>query len=99
MVLGLVTVATSTSPCQVVVVNLGPLNVLIVTGEFLKMSLMDKMTSTCVVIQIAVPQMDLGVIPLTLMCDGNTATCQNAVLGANFTLHYMTCLTNWLVRQ
>jgi len=32
-------------------------------------------TPTCVVILIVVPQMDLGVIPLILLLDGNTATC------------------------
>ena len=40
---------------------------------------MDRKTSTCVVIQIAVPRMDLGVIPLTLTFDGNIATCQNVL--------------------
>ena len=36
------------------------------------MLLMDKMSPTCVVIRMAVPRMDLGVIPLTLKFDGNT---------------------------
>jgi len=75
MVLGLVTVATSMSLGLVVVVSLGLLNVLIVIGGFLKMSLMDRMTPTRVVTRIAVPRMDLGVTPLTLKFDGNTAMC------------------------
>ncbi|XP_020619347.1 angiopoietin-1 receptor-like isoform X3 [Orbicella faveolata] len=37
------------------------------------------MTSTCVVIQIAVPRMALGVIPLTLKFDGNIAMCLNVL--------------------
>ena len=91
MVLGLVTVATSMSLGLVVVVSLGPLNVLIVIGGFLKMSLMDRITPTRVVIRIAVPRMDLGVIPLTLKFDGNTATCrdvlQEVTLFKNTALH------------
>ena len=90
MALGLVTVATSTSPGLVVVVSLGPLNVLIVIGGFLKMSLMDRKTPTPVVIRIAVPRMDLGAIPLTQMCDGNTVTCRDVLHEVNLfkcTLH------------
>ena len=79
MVSGLVTVATSTSPGPVSLVRHGHHSVLIVIGGNLQMSLMDRMTLTRVVIQIAVPRMDLGVIPLTLTLDGNIATCQNAL--------------------
>ena len=70
----LVTVATWTSLGLVVHVNRGNLSVLIVTGGFLKMSLISKMTRTCVVTQTAVPRTDHGVIQLTQMFDGNTAT-------------------------
>jgi len=98
MVLGLVTVATSVSPVLVVVVNLGPLNVLIVIGGFLKMSLMDRMTPTRVVTRIAVPRMDPGVIPLTLKFDGNTATCRDVL--QEVTQHCMTCvIKRWFVRN
>ena len=38
------------------------------------MLLMVRMITTCVVIRMAVPRMDLGVIQLTLKSDGNTAT-------------------------
>ena len=38
------------------------------------MLLMVRMTPTCVVTQMLVPRMDLGVIPLTLRFDGSTAT-------------------------
>ena len=79
MVSGLVTVATSTSPGPVSLVRRGDPSVLIVIGGLLQMSLMDRMTLTRVVIQIAVPRMDLGVIPLTQMCDGNIATCRNVL--------------------
>jgi len=77
LVLGIV--AMWTSPDLVVPVSRGTHNVLIVIGEFLKMPQIDRMTSTCVVTQIAVPRMDLGVIPLTLTFDGNIATCQNVL--------------------
>ena len=70
----LVTVVTWTSLGLVVHVNRGNLSVLIVTGGFLKMSLIPKMTRTCVVTRKAVPRMDHGVIQLTQMFDGNTAT-------------------------
>ena len=52
----------------------GPHSALIVTGGFLKMLLMVRMTQTCVVTRMVVPRMDLGVILLTLKFDGNTAT-------------------------
>ena len=76
---GLVTVATSTSPGPVSLVRRGDHSVLIVIGGFLKMSLMNRMTPTLVVIQIAVPRVDLGAIPLTKMCDGNIVTCRNVL--------------------
>ena len=38
------------------------------------MSLIPKMTQTCVVTRTAVPRMDRGVILLTQMFDGNIAT-------------------------
>ena len=79
MVSGLVTVATSTSPGPASLVRRGDPSVLIVIGGLLQMSLMDRMTLTRVVIQIAVPRMDLGVIPLTQMCDGNIVTCRNVL--------------------
>ena len=79
MVLGLVTVAASMSLGLVVVVSLGPLNVLIVIGGFLKMSLMDRISPTRVVTRITVPRMDLGVTPRTLKFDGNTATCRDVL--------------------
>ena len=79
MVSGLVTVATSTSPGPVSLVRRGDHSVLIVIGGFLKMLLKARMTATRVVIRIAVPRMDLGVIPLTLKCDGNTVTCRDAL--------------------
>jgi len=80
MVLELVTVATSVSPDPALLARLGNHSVLIVIGGFLKMSKMDKMTPTTrVVIRIAVPRMDLGVIPLIQMCDGNIATCRDAL--------------------
>ena len=83
MVLELVTVATSMSPGLVVVVRRGYHTVPIVIGEFLKMSQMDRMTPTHVVIQIAVPRMGLGVIPLTLKSDGNIATCHDVLHEVN----------------
>jgi len=79
MVSGLVIVATSTSPSPVSLVRRGDHSVLIVIGGFLKMSLMDRMTPTRVVIQIAVPRMGLGVTPLTQTCDGNIATCRDVL--------------------
>ena len=79
MVSGLVTMVTSTSPSPVSLVRRGGHSVLIVTGGFLMMSLMNRMTPTRVVIQIAVHRMDLGVIPLTLKCDGNTVTCPDVL--------------------
>lgn len=83
MVLELVTVATSMSPGPVVVVRRGDCSVLIVIGEFHKMSQMDRMTPTRVVIQMAVPRMDLGVLPLTLKFDGNIATCRDVLYEVN----------------
>lgn len=79
MVSELVTVATSVSPGPALLARLGNHSVLIVIGGFLKMSKMDKMTPTRVAIRIAVPRMDLGVIPLIQMCDGNIATCCDAL--------------------
>ena len=79
MVSGLVTVATSTSPGPVSLVRRGDHNVLIVIGGSLQMSLMDRMTQTRAVIQIAVPRMDLGAIPQTQMFDGNIVTCRNVL--------------------
>ena len=74
----LVTVATSTSLGLVVLVRRGLHNVLIAIGGFHKMSLIGRMTSTCVVTRIAVPRMDFGALPLTPKYDGNTATCLDA---------------------
>ena len=79
MVSGLVTVATSTSPGPVSHVRRGDPSVLIVIGESLQMSVMDRMILTRVVIQIAVPRMDLGVIPQTQISDGNIVTCRNVL--------------------
>ena len=84
MVLGLVTVATSMALGLVAVASLGPLNVLIVIGGFLEISLMDRIGPTRVVTLIAVPRMDLGVTPLTLKFDGNTATCRDVLQEVNF---------------
>ena len=86
MVWELVTVATWTSLGLVVHVSRGNLSVLIVTGGFLKMSLIPKMTRTCVVTQTAVPRMDHGVIPLTQMFDGNTATYLDVHLEVNLVI-------------
>ena len=47
------------------------------------MLLMVRMNLTCVAIQIAVPRMDLGVIPLTLRFDGNIATCLDVLQEVN----------------
>ena len=66
---GNVNITHSGRPCQ-----LGPLNVLIVIGDFLKMLSMVRMTLTCVVTRMLVPRMDLGATLLTLKFDGNTAT-------------------------
>ena len=79
MASGLVTVAMLMSPGLALHVSRGRHNVLIVTGGFLKMPLMDRMTSTCVVTRIAVVRMDLGVTPLILKFDGNTATCPDVL--------------------
>ena len=70
----MVTVVMLTSPGLVVHVSLGNPSVLIVTGGSLKTSPNPKMTRTCVVTRIAVPQMDRGVIPQTQTSDGNIAT-------------------------
>ena len=86
MVSGLVTVATSTSPGPASLVRRGDPSVLIVIGGLLQMSLLDRMTPTRVVIQIAVPRMDLGVIPLTQMCDGNIVTSRNVLQLKRFEL-------------
>ena len=67
-------VAMWISPVRAVRVSLGPLNVLIVIGDFLKMLSMVRMTLTCVVTRMLVPRMDLGATLLTLKFDGNTAT-------------------------
>ena len=50
------------------------------------MSLIPKMTRTCVVTQTAVPRMDHGVIPLTQMFDGNTATYLDVPLEVNLVI-------------
>ena len=83
MVLGLVTMTTSMSLGLVVVFSLGPHNVLIVIGGFLKMSLMDRISPTRVVTRITVPRMDLGVTPLTLKFNGNIATCRDVLQEVN----------------
>ena len=70
----------------VVHVNRGNLSVLIVTGGFLKMSLISKMIRTRVVTQTAVPRMDHGVIQLTQMFDGNTATYLDVPLEVNLVI-------------
>ena len=70
----------------VVHVSRGNLSVLIVTGGFLKMSLIPKMTRTRVVTRTAVPRMDHGVIPLTQMFDGNTATYLDVPLEVNLVI-------------
>ena len=67
-------VAMWISPVRAVRVSLGPLNVLIVIGDFLKMLSMVRMTLTCVVTRMLVPRMDLGATLLILKFDGNTAT-------------------------
>ena len=82
----LVIVATWTSLGLVVHVSRGNLSVLIVTGGFLKMSLIPKMTRTCVVTRKAVPRMDHGVIQLTQMFDGNTATYLDVPLEVNLVI-------------
>ena len=45
-----------------------------------------KMTRTCVVTQTAVPRMDHGVIQLTQMFDGNTATYLDVPLEVNLVI-------------
>ena len=67
--------AKKTLQGRAVLVRRGPYNAHIDTGAYLKMLWMAIGTPTCVVILIVVPQMDLGVIPLILLLDGNTATC------------------------
>ena len=62
------------SPVRAVHVSFGPLNVLIVTGDFLKMLSMVRMTLTCVETRMLVPRKDLGATLLTLKFDGNIAT-------------------------
>ena len=50
------------------------------------MSLIPKMTPTCVVTRTVVAWMDHGVLPLTQMFDGNTATCLDVPLEVNLVI-------------
>ena len=50
------------------------------------MSLIPKMTPTCVVTRTVVARMDHGVLPLTQMFDGNTATYLDVPLEVNLVI-------------
>ena len=51
------------------------------------MSLIPKMTPTCVVTRTVVARMDHGVLPLTQMFNGNTATYLDVPLEVNLVIN------------